>query len=171
MNGRPLWLRMLPSGVVINIATLGPAGRVRKGPGTVGSLAGILWFTLFFVHATPLGYLLLGGMSIAAAVLFCGEAEIRLRKIDPGEIVLDEFVAIPVCFLGMQPYLLEARPWLVILCGFALFRLFDIIKPFGIKRLQRYEGGWGVVADDLAAAVATAVCLHLLARFTPLFAG
>lgn len=169
MTRRPLWLRLLPAVVVVNIATLGALGRVRKGPGTVGSVAGLVWFTIFFFYAPPISYFVLGALSVVAAILFCGEAEVRLQKVDPGEIVLDEFVAIPFCFLGLQPYLWHGRAWLIILAGFLLFRLFDIVKPFGIKRLQSMHGGLGVVLDDLAAAVATAFCLHLLVRYTPFF--
>jgi phosphatidylglycerophosphatase A len=47
-----------------------------------------------------------------------------------------------------------------LLAGFGLFRLFDILKPFGISRLQSLPGGWGVVADDLAAALAACATLH-----------
>ncbi len=169
MNHRPLWLRLLPPTVVVNIATLGPLGRMGKAPGTVGSVAGLLWFTVFFFYGTAVTYVVLGGLSVVVAILFCGEAEIRMQKIDPGEVILDEFVAIPFCFLGLQAYLWEGRAWLVVLCGFLLFRFFDIVKPLGIRRLQRMEGGLGVVVDDLAAAFATALCLNLLAIYTPLF--
>ena len=41
-----------------------------------------------------------------------------------------------------------------LLAGFGLFRFFDIAKPLGIRRLQALPGGWGVVIDDLAAALA-----------------
>jgi phosphatidylglycerophosphatase A len=51
--------------------------------------------------------------------------------------------------------------WIYMLAGFALFRLFDILKPFGIGRLQRHPGGIGVVLDDLAAALATNLVLRL----------
>lgn len=50
---------------------------------------------------------------------------------------------------------------MTLLAGFALFRFFDIAKPWGIARLQRLPGGWGVVVDDLAAALATCATLHL----------
>lgn len=168
---RPLWLRLLPSPIVIAIATLGPVGRVRKAPGTVGSVAGLVWFTLAFYQVTLAGYLILGGLSVVVAILFCGEAEVRLQKVDPAEIVLDEFVAIPFCFIGLQAYLFEGpgRDWLILLAGFLLFRLFDIVKPFGIRKLQRLHGGLGVVADDFAAAFATALCLHILVLTTPFF--
>ncbi len=166
---RPVWLRLLPDRTVISVATLGAAGRVKKAPGTVGTAAGLVWFTFVFFSAGPLVYLFIGGLSLVFAVLFCGEAELRLQKVDPGEVVLDEFVAVPFCFIGLQPALHAGPAWLAILAGFLVFRLFDIVKPFGIRRLQRLPGGIGVVADDFAAAIATAVVLHLFVRFAPWF--
>ena len=53
--------------------------------------------------------------------------------------------------------------WVYLLAGFFIFRVFDVVKPFGIHRLQKYPGGLGVVLDDLAAAVATNLVLRLLA--------
>jgi phosphatidylglycerophosphatase A len=47
------------------------------------------------------------------------------------------------------------------LAGFALFRLFDILKPLGISKLQRYPGGVGVVLDDLAAGLAVNLVLRI----------
>jgi phosphatidylglycerophosphatase A len=49
----------------------------------------------------------------------------------------------------------------VVLAGFGLFRFFDILKPLGISRLQNWPGGWGIVADDFAAALAACGALHL----------
>jgi phosphatidylglycerophosphatase A len=76
---------------------------------------------------------------------------------------LDEFVVMPLCFLGWQAlpaaWVADAR-WAVFLGGFGLFRLFDIAKPLGISRLQDLPGGWGVVADDVAAALAACATLH-----------
>jgi len=48
----------------------------------------------------------------------------------------------------------------VFLAGVALFRLFDIAKPLGIRRLQELPGGWGIVIDDVAAALAACLVLH-----------
>ena len=64
-----------------------------------------------------------------------------------------------------------APPWAIFLTGFALFRLFDIVKPFGIRRLQNLPDGWGVVADDVAAALATAATLHVLAALWLKYGG
>jgi len=53
-----------------------------------------------------------------------------------------------------------APAWVVFLAGFALFRFFDILKPLGIGRLQELPAGWGVVMDDVAAALAACGVLH-----------
>lgn len=94
------------------------------------------------------------------AVALCGEAEHRLGQKDPGEVILDEFVVMPLCFLGWESLIGRIPPWAVLLVGFGLFRFFDILKPLGISRLQRWPGGWGIVADDLGAALAACATLH-----------
>jgi|SRR5580700_7113128 phosphatidylglycerophosphatase A len=160
---QPIWPRFLPSSLVLNFATLGPVGRKLPAPGTWGSAAGLLYFTLFFYTESDLGIAVWGAIAAYLAVGFCGEAEFRLGRKDPGEVILDEFVAMPFCFFGWRS--LAHRPldsWMVLLAGFALFRLFDILKPFGISRLQRLPAGWGIVIDDLAAALAACASMHLL---------
>ncbi|TVR50890.1 MAG: phosphatidylglycerophosphatase A [Puniceicoccaceae bacterium] len=167
MIKQPVWPKLLPSSVVVGVATLGVVGRL-KAPGTWGSLAGVLWYTVFFMHLHPIAVMVGSLLLLYLGVAFCGEAEVRLAKVDPGEIVLDEFVAIPWCFFGLELILATSNAWMVFVAGFLLFRLFDILKPFGINRLQRYRGGIGVVADDLAAALATCVVLNVVFRLVPL---
>ena len=160
----PRWAARLPSAWVVNLATLGPLGRRLPAPGTFGSLAGVLYALLFFrgLHWEQVVVWTL--LASFFAVILCGEAERRLRREDPGEVVLDEFVVVPLVFLGWRSGCLGAwAEWAVVLGGFALFRLFDIVKPFGIARLQRWPGGWGVVADDFAAALAACASLHAIA--------
>lgn len=159
--GQPLWPRFLPSAWVINIAMLGPVGRVRRGPGTAGSFAGLLYFTVLFAGLPWWLNVLMCLPALYLAVAICGEAEFRLGQRDPGGVVLDEFVVMPLCFLGWQDLPRDWPNWAIFLAGFALFRLFDIAKPLGISRLQNLPGGWGVVADDAAAALATCASLHL----------
>ena len=82
---------------------------------------------------------------------------------DPGEVILDEFVAMPLFFAGWQMIIGPGvLPFLgLLLAGFALFRLFDITKPLVIDKLQALPAGWGIVVDDTAAALATCATLHL----------
>jgi phosphatidylglycerophosphatase A len=142
------------------LATLGPVGRRMPAPGTWGSVGGLLYFTVFFYPLGLLGNLVLSAIGGYLAVALCGEAEFRLARKDPGEVILDEFVAMPLCFLGWSELQGPWPKWAVLLSGFALFRLFDILKPFGIKKLQDLPGGWGIVIDDFAAALATCFVMH-----------
>jgi phosphatidylglycerophosphatase A len=154
------WITSWSDRSIVNLATLGPVGRMRKAPGTWGSAAGLLWAVAFFWPLGPFGYVLLLVGSVYFATAICDEAEKRLGLRDPGMIVLDEFVALPVCFMGLPGLLSPAwMPWFLI-GGFLVFRFFDIVKPLGINRLQKLPGGLGVVADDLAAALATCLVLH-----------
>ena len=165
---QPIWPRFLPSSVVLAVATLGPLGRKMRAPGTWGSAAGLLYFTVFFWKFgvwrwSGLWTALFSLPGIYLAVAFCGEAEFRLGRHDPGEVILDEFTAMPLCFLGWPVIAKVWPPWAVFIGGFLLFRLFDIAKPFGIRKLQDLPAGWGIVIDDVAAALAACVVLHAAA--------
>ncbi|HAB38591.1 MAG TPA: phosphatidylglycerophosphatase A [Rhodobacteraceae bacterium] len=155
---------MLSTPLVVNLATLGPLGLVKKGPGTVGSVAGIGLYAVVFHYATPLSYLLLMLLLTYLAVAICDTAERRLHMRDPGMIILDELIAVPLVFLGMNGpdgLVVAHGGWPVLIAGFVLFRIFDIAKPFGISKLQNLPGGLGCVIDDLAAAIASCIVLHL----------
>lgn len=160
-----LWASLIPTPWIMRFATLFGAGNVKVGPGTVGSLLGIFWYITIFTSASGLMHLviLLGTLYLAAGI--CGEAANRMGQKDPGSVILDEFVVIPICFLGMDHVMLQGDAWWMLLLGFALFRLFDITKPLFIGRLDQIEGGWGILLDDVAAALVTCLCLHGVVRF------
>ena len=142
---QPIWPRFLPSGLVIAVATLGPIGRMRKAPGTWGSLAGLVYFTLFFYQLGVCGTLFFSAVGIYVAVAFCGEAEFRLGKRDPGEIVLDEVIAIPLCFLGWPVLLGVAPPWVIFIAGFLLFRFSTCLSRWvsrGCNTCQAVGAWW-----------------------------
>jgi phosphatidylglycerophosphatase A len=157
------WLGFLPSNLVNGLATIGPVGYWGKAPGTNGSVVGLLVYTVFFHHQPFVMQVLLAAVFIWIGIIFCGEAERRMFKRDPGEIILDEVVAVPLVFLGLQPVMaMTGYVWVYMLVGFGLFRFFDILKPLGIAKLQDYPGGLGVMLDDLAAGIAAAVTLRLI---------
>ena len=142
--------------MMVGIATLGPLGRLRA-PGTWGSAAGLLWWALV-VRNLARGHawyheLVFDALVVLAAVFFCGVAAFLLKKKDPSEVILDEFVAMPLVFLFNKNLALgSAKGFLLVIVGFLLFRLFDITKPFGIKALEKLPGGFGIVLDDVMAA-------------------
>jgi phosphatidylglycerophosphatase A len=163
---QPGWTRFLPRGLVVGLATLGPLGRL-PAPGTWGSAAGAVWFV---VVCWPVGWLVAGvlaALGLYLAFALCGEAEKRLAKVDPPEVNIDEFASMPLVYLGLNDVLARGPAWAVVVAGFLLFRFFDIVKPLGIRRLQRFVGGAGVLLDDVAAAAVSCVVLHVLVRFTP----
>ena len=162
---RPPFLRHLRRDLVLNISTVGRFGKVKKAPGTYGSFAGVIWYMVVFWRLNAAEFIFLYLLTNLFSIWICGEAEYILEEKDPQCVVLDEFCAIPLCFFGIDRYIGIIPMWLVILTGFLLFRLFDIRKPFGIRRLQNLSGGIGIVVDDIAAAFATCICLNFLLFF------
>lgn len=147
-------------------------GRSPVAPGTVGSFLGLLWFGLLSLPGSTLLMSVGIGISCLAAVPICARAERLLGMKDPGSVVLDEIVALPIGYLGVWCVDLMVRGeapgpalgWTWQGCGwlgsgFVLFRLLDALKPPPIGRFQDLPGGWGIVADDVAAALVTGVVL------------
>jgi len=160
--GTKKWARVLPNWFVVGTATLGPVGMKLPAPGTWGSLAGLLYALIFFRRLGWEVTLVWTTLFSLVAVFFTGEAARRMGKTDPGEVILDEFVVMPLVFLGWHAgYMGRLPEWAVLLAGFGLFRFYDILKPLGIARLQRWPGGWGIVVDDFVAALAACATLHL----------
>jgi phosphatidylglycerophosphatase A len=134
-------------------ATFFGAGFGKPGPGTWGSVAAtLIWFLV--VRAAQLSALQIAVVSTAGALLallvgipagtiVAGESE----REDPGHVVLDE-----VCGVWIA---LAACPasWAHALLALLLFRVFDIIKPWPARQLERLHGGTGIMLDDVAAGV------------------
>lgn len=113
--------------------------------------------TLAPLHAV-MGLAVLAAVIYACGVWASGRAERFYRATDPGAVVIDEVAGQIVVFL--------ARPmagWTVLLAGFILFRIFDVIKPFPAGRAERLPGGWGIMTDDVVAGAYGAAALFLLA--------
>ena len=142
-------------------------------PGTWGSLLPAAVFGLLVWRGTP-GVSATGVMAVmvvlgSVACVYCAPASVAARgKNDPGEVVVDEVAGQALTFLAMpllMPTSLTGRQSLLVaLGGFLLFRAFDIVKPWPIRKLERLPAGWGVLADDLAAGLASAIVLCLAAR-------
>ena len=153
-------------------ATLGPIGKCPIAPGTGGTLVGFaayVFLTLVFQFTDFFYWIACGALPLLAIPL-CHSAEKHLRREDAPEIILDEFTAVPICFAGtMTPSVMihldasEISIWALV--AFLSFRVFDIAKPFGIRASQRLPNGWGVVVDDVLAALFVALCLNVSWRW------
>src|SRR5207247_4322232 len=114
-------------------------GRIPVAPGTLGSLVGVLWFAILLVPGNLWFYVAGTALGLALSVWLCGAAEKILREKDPGRIVLDEIVAMPICFLpwvlsdcarlkampAVEAFFTE-RAWIGTTLLFVLFRVFDV---------------------------------------------
>jgi phosphatidylglycerophosphatase A len=146
----------------IAIATAGGAGFAPKAPGTAGSVVGVLVYLLiealragaYYPHAIIFFFIV--GIWASSRVE-------HLWGHDSQRIVIDEVVGQMITFgIAAGRYQLSA---FYIALGFGLFRLFDIVKPFPIRRFERFKGGVGVIADDVGAGLYALVVLTLVIRY------
>jgi phosphatidylglycerophosphatase A len=146
------------------IATAFGIGRVPLAPATAASLVvAFLFYALAATLPAALGPLPLGlalVLLVPVAIWASGEAEKELGH-DAKPIVVDEVAGMLVAVLGTG-LTAAPNPALVLFAAFALFRFFDIVKPFPIRASQRLPGGLGIVMDDLLAGAATNLVLRFL---------
>ncbi len=133
--------------LAVFVATAAYSGYFPIAPGTVGSAVGLLCYLLVWWTRSPLLEVGLIAVLFFAGVWAGTTAERYFGGIDPGPIVLDEVVGmlITLAFIPVG--------WSGALAGFLLFRIFDIIKPYPARALERLHGGLGVMADDAMAAI------------------
>ncbi|MGD0829684.1 MAG: phosphatidylglycerophosphatase A [Terracidiphilus sp.] len=146
------------------VATFFGAGFGKPGPGTWGSVAAVLLWAVFAwgvssTYGALLIFLLIGIaltllLGIPASTIVARESG---RK-DPQIVVVDEVAGQWIALLGSH------ANWYHALIALVLFRLFDITKPFPVRRLEDLPEGWGIVLDDVGAglyALGVASLLHL----------
>jgi phosphatidylglycerophosphatase A len=146
----------------VAIATAGGAGFAPKAPGTAGSVVGVLVY--FLIESLHLGSYYLHAIIFSLIVGIWASSRVEhLWGHDSQRIVIDEVVGQMITFgMAAGRYRLSTS---YILLGLGLFRLFDIWKPFPIRRLERLKGGFGVVADDVGAGLYALVALTLVVRY------
>jgi phosphatidylglycerophosphatase A len=134
------------------------SGLAPVAQGTFGSLAALLPWLLLRELPLPL-YVLVLLLGFAVGVWACNVASRALGVADHRSLVWDEFIG---QWVALLPLLVLPAPWWAIVVGFALFRLFDVWKPWPISWLdRRVKGGMGVMVDDVVAGVFAAIVLAL----------
>ena len=134
------------------VATFFYLGKLPFAPGSWGSLGAILlWLLLpitFSFHLSALIILFVLG-------IYSSEKMAKhLDDQDPSEVVIDEVVG-----MGISLFMLPHDLGLYLL-AFFLFRIFDIVKPLFINRMQDFQGGWGIMLDDIMAGLLTFVIVN-----------
>lgn len=138
------------------LATVAGIGYIGKGGGTI---AAILACALWYLSAPDMGIqLLLISIVLIGGVHVGNQVEKEWGK-DSSKVVIDEVAGmfITLVALPMTPG--------TILTGLVLFRFFDILKPFYIRRAERLRGGWGVMLDDVLAGVYSNIILQVIMYF------
>ena len=142
------------------IATGGGSGYLPKAPGTWGTLVGlVLWWPLAGLSLAA--YLAAVGLLFAVGVASAGAAEKILDRGDPGVVVIDEIVGVLIALTAAPLHPAAA------LVGFALFRLFDIAKPWPIREIDHgMGGGVGIMLDDVLAGLFAGLILMVVGYLT-----
>ena len=147
---------MTKNRLVLFVATACGIGYFPWAPGTVASLValGVGYVATVSSGFSPVWLALGAAILFIPAVLVSEIAEKQYAQSDPSSVVIDEVVgqwlAVSVAAGDNQMH------WLL---AFVLFRVFDIVKPYPIKKAERFSGGWGVVADDVAAGLCAMMIL------------
>ncbi|MCP4023912.1 MAG: phosphatidylglycerophosphatase A [Desulfobacteraceae bacterium] len=144
---------------VLFLATGCYAGKIPFAPGTFGTIAAVpLVWVLTWLHPALTAFYAVG--FILLAVYIADRAESLLGQKDPGCIVIDEMAGFLVAMTVVPITMLSVA------AGFLIFRFFDIIKLPPIRYFEtRFNGGAGIVLDDIAAGLFTAVVLKILYFF------
>ena len=167
--------------LALAIATCG-VGYFTLAPGTLGSIVGVFIYVLLrfitfkairilvptnsflqfdpqpiFIAIEAVAILLITLIGIWAA----SRVERLEQKKDPSKVVIDELAGQLIALLPV-PFWVIGSPRLSIVFAFLLFRAFDIVKPYPIRRLEKLESGLGIVIDDLAAGAYAAVVLSVI---------
>lgn len=136
------------------------SGCAPKAPGTFGTLAAIPFWWLFLQDVPLIPYLCVLIAGFAFGVYLCEQTSKDLGVHDHGGIVWDEWIGLWITYLALP----SGIEWIII--GFALFRFFDIIKPWPIKWLdEKVHGGFGIMIDDVLAGIFALGCVQGLAYF------
>ncbi|MBS3812064.1 MAG: phosphatidylglycerophosphatase A [Halanaerobiales bacterium] len=127
-------------------------GYIPGAPGTYGSLFALLLISQFEILTNLTSIILF----ILIGLIFSTLMEKQSKKRDDQRIIIDEFAGMLITF-----YLIPIN-FLYLVLGFVLFRLYDIFKPYPIKKLQKLPAGWGIMVDDILAGLYARIVLYII---------
>ena len=148
------------------VTTFFGSGMSPKAPGTMGSLAAAVVAYPMALAASQSGVMIGTHITflVAAIVVFFGAIPFVNKAMrdtgteDPGWIVIDEVCGVFMALAFVPAGTIVAYPWILAI-AFGLFRFFDILKPLGIHRFEKFPGAWGVMADDLLGGIYAGILL------------
>ena len=139
------------------------SGLTPRIPGTMGTLVGVLLFILM-PNVDWITYLMVVVCGFLFGIFCCGYTTKALNTHDHHSIVWDEIIGYLVTMF-MVP-----KEWIWILIGFILFRAFDILKPWPISSIdRRIKSGFGIMLDDVVAALFSLAIIQIVIYFYNLY--
>jgi phosphatidylglycerophosphatase A len=144
--------------VILFIAQGAYAGRFPAVPGTAGTVVGIFLYAMM-KDLAPGPYFALCILIALIGAWAAGRAETILGARDSSSIVIDEIAGFLLAMFTVP------TSWGFMAAGFLLFRAFDIVKPWPLRRLEELHGGPGVMLDDLGAGIYTNLVLQAAAFY------
>ncbi|MFP4083061.1 MAG: phosphatidylglycerophosphatase A [Candidatus Aminicenantes bacterium] len=129
-------------------------GYFPLAPGTLTSLAVVLIYKFYLSVLTWPVHLVIFFVLFFAGIMTSSRVSADSKKKDPRNIVIDEAAGQYLCLFRLSP------SWLPVVLSFLLFRIFDIIKPFPIRKVEALTRGWGIMLDDIAAALYAGIIVY-----------
>jgi len=147
--------------LIKSFATVFGVGYLPVAPGTWATLVGAS--LAYYLGNNLPAYTILLLVLLVLGIMATGIVEKQMNQKDPGILVIDEVVGVMIALWGL-PLI-----WSVMVCGFFLFRAFDMFKIYPINKLEAQSGGWGIMLDDCMAGVYTNVILRIALRCAGFF--
>lgn len=147
------------------LATFFGAGLLKPGPGTYGSVAAVLfwWGAAHLSHVSAarldIGTLVAAGVATVVGIPVATIVAREAGREDPGFVVIDEVAGQWIALILMRP------DWKHAALGLMLFRVFDIWKPWPVRKLEELPEGTGIMLDDVAAGVLALVIGFIVSRW------
>lgn len=142
-------------------ATVFGVGYLPVAPGTWATVVGVA--IAYYLGSNMPVYTILLLILLILGIMTTGIIAKQVDQKDPGFLVIDEVVGVMIALWGL-PLI-----WPVMICGFFLFRAFDMFKIYPINRLEAQPGGWGIMLDDCLAGVYANIILRIALRCAGLF--
>ena len=139
------------------IATVGGIGYLPLAPGTwAAGFLTIIWFFVYRSSPEAIIWQIVLIPSLIAVGIYSSGKILTSNGKDPTYVVIDEVAGMAITLLLVPASLINC------IVGFILFRLFDILKPLGIRKAENFKRGWGIMLDDILAGIYSNLVLRML---------
>ncbi len=139
------------------VSTCGGIGLLPLAPGTwAAAVSAIAWFFISSNATMPVLWQTLIVALLIVTGIYCSGKIANQKEKDPSYVVIDEAAGMWITLIFFLP------SYQNLITGFILFRFFDIVKPLGIRKMEHLKNGWGIMMDDIVAAIYSKIVLQII---------